>query len=150
MAAGWSIVQCGLHVPPGSISWCGPPSIFAGSRMPCQCTVLASASRLVTVMRTRSPRAARIVGPRYGPLNPQVSTGLPGRSSLRPRCIVRAKCRVPFRSTSGFRSGGTRSSVRKAAGSAVAGRSPGPQAVVEARPESAAMARNCRRFMIPG
>jgi hypothetical protein len=58
------VVHSAVHVVPGSIIWCGPPSIRAGNRMPCQCRVLVSPSRFVTAIRIRSPRRARTVGPR--------------------------------------------------------------------------------------
>lgn len=51
------------------------PSAFAGKRIPCQCRAVASLSSLRTVMRTRSPRLARSVGPRKAPLTPHVVDG---------------------------------------------------------------------------
>lgn len=52
------------QVAPGATITYGPPSLAAGTCMPCQCKVDGSASELVISRRTRSPRRNRSVGPR--------------------------------------------------------------------------------------
>ena len=60
----------------------GTPSIAFGRRSPCQCTVVSSASALVTSMRNRSPWRARNSGPGTRPLYAQAGVSRSGPDAI--------------------------------------------------------------------
>ncbi|GIZ98012.1 hypothetical protein TTY48_26240 [Tsukamurella sp. TY48] len=107
MAGSCRIVHSVVQVAPGAIGWCGPPSLFAGRCMPCQCTVVSSGRVLRTRTRTFSPSRARSVGPSTAPLKPQVRVARPGVSSAVPACAVSSNSRAPSASVRDGASGGT-------------------------------------------
>lgn len=53
-------------VPPGLMTWCGPPSTSPGTRSPCQCKVVPTSSAFSTVISTSSPRRRRMTGSKDG------------------------------------------------------------------------------------
>ena len=85
--------------------------------MPCQWTLVTSASVLCTTTRTCSRRRARRVGPRKvgrnrPSLEAQVGVDSPGRNSAEPAAAVNVKVRIPSRCTPPV-SGGIRRRLAK-------------------------------------
>src|SRR5699024_444724 len=149
VAAAWSICQCGVHVCPGSIIWCGPPSISAGRCIPCQCTLVASGSALSTSTAISSPRSARSVGPRKSPSNPQVRVdpSWPANSLLA-SCALRSKVRTPS-STCESASGGTASSFVNSGSVTEVVETPHAARPAATNSETAATAAGLRSLIVP-